>query len=172
MKRSFWARAGATAAVLALACAVAAAAADSVSSNAVFLPIAAGLRKSAVPVLLPGRLPADDAHGLRAELRSAGKAGYAIDLDYSADCNGASACYLGAVSGRRSDGSKLPGTATKLANGTTAYYVQGACGASCSNSTMTFDTGGDRYVFAAKGASQAYLEVWTQSLRTLGEIAP
>ena len=138
-----------------------------VTTQQLFAPIAQGLKQSAVPVLVPGTLPADDLHGLRAELRSAGRDGYTIELDYAADCNGATACYLGRISGERSNGSKPPGSKVALSGGTTGYFVLGPCGASCSDSTMTFDRGGYRYVFAEKGASRDSLAQWASSIVTL-----
>ena len=137
------------------------------STKALFAPIAAGLHESGVPVLLPGSLPKDDMQGLRAELRSANAGGYEIELDYAADCNGATACHLGTISGARSSGTKPGGKAVHLANGMTGYYLAGGCGASCSDSSITFDRAGNRYVFAAKGASLEYLSQWTASIEAL-----
>ena len=144
-----------------------AAGSDTAFATKLFAPIASGLQNSAVPVLLPGSLPAADLEGLRAELRSANGNGYAIDLDYAADCNGATACYLGQITGKPSNGSKLSGTPVALSNGTTGYFVLGPCGASCSDSTITFDSNGSRYVFAEKGATLDSLKKWTVSIAPL-----
>jgi hypothetical protein len=166
--------------VVALALAVCADAAMAVTAHAassdrafaqgLFAPIIKGLEKSKVPVLLPGALSAADLKGLRAELRSAGSDGYAIDLDYAADCNGASACYLGQITGGRSNGSKLHGTPVTLPIAATGYFVEGPCGASCSDSTITFDLHGVRYVFAEKGASLETLKGWTASIVTPSQL--
>lgn len=74
----------------------------------------------------------------------------------------------GSITGSRSDGSPLTGTPVRLAIDAIARCVRGACGASCSDSTLTFRFGGNRYVFAAKGATLAYLSQWTASIVTLG----
>jgi hypothetical protein len=143
--------------------------ADRTFARALFAPIAGKLANSAVPVLLPGAMPADDLQGLRAELRSAGENGYSIDLDYAADCNGATACYLGNVSGKPSNGDDPEGKPVTLKSGATAYFFAGPCGASCSDSMLTFDRGSYRYVFAEKGASKDDLLKWAASIVSLSE---
>jgi hypothetical protein len=142
-------------------------AADRAFATRLFAPIAPGLAKSAIPVLVPGALPAADLEGLRAELLSAGPAGYAIDLDYTPDCHGATACYLGHISGMKSpvDGNALHGTRVPMDYlGTTGFFVLGPCGASCSDSTLTFEVHGFLYVFAEKGASLETLSKWVSSI--------
>lgn len=139
---------------------------------ALFAPIASGLSKSGVAVLLPGALPKDDLQGLRAELRSANANGYEIELDYAAGCNGATACHLGTISGSRSSGSKLSGKPVRLPIGVTGYYVPGPCGASCSDSSVSFVYRGNLYAFAAKGGSLAYLSQWTSSIARLADLVP
>lgn len=139
-------------------------AADRAFAQALFSPIAGALSKSAVPVLLPGALPAADLKGLLAEVAAAGAQGYTVDLDYARDCHEATACYAGQIRGARSDGSKLKGEPVALSNGATGYFVLGPCAASCSDSTLTFDSAGNRYVFAAKGAAKPYLVQWAASI--------
>lgn len=139
--------------------------AGSPPAKKLFGPIAGGLQKSAVTVLLPGNLPPED--GLRAELVSAGAKGYSIDLDFDPDCHQASACYDGSISGAPSPGGTPPGKPVKTSLGVTAYFVLGPCGASCSNSTLTFDYKGNRYVFEEKGGSLDSLSQWVKDVITL-----
>jgi hypothetical protein len=142
-------------------------AADRAFATRLFAPIVPGLAKSVVPVMVPGALPAADLDGLRAELISSGPDGYSIDLDYTPDCHGATACYLGHISGIKSpgDGKALHGTRVPMDYlGTTGFFVQGQCGASCSDSTITFEVYGFLYVFAEKGATLETLSQWVSSM--------
>lgn len=145
-------------------------AAERAAAKRAFAPIFSALEKSAVPVLLPGALPGPDLINATGQLDSAGKNGYSIELALAPDCGGADACHIGQISGKPSDGSDLSGDEVDLPIGVTGYYVQGACGASCSDSTITFDRNDARYVFAEKGASKADLMQLTATIVSLGRM--
>lgn len=144
--------------------------AERAAAKRAFAPILKPLSKSAIPVLLPGALPGPDLINAIAELQSAGANGYEIDLALAPDCGGATACHIGHISGHRSDGSTIAGEKVSIALGLTGYFVEGPCGASCSDSTITFDRNGYRYVFGEKGASKGDVAELTASLVTPAQL--
>jgi hypothetical protein len=164
MKRSF-------ALVALFALLGASSAAERSAAKHAFTPLLAGLSKSGVPVLLPGALPEPDLVNSIATIESADSKGYAIELALAPDCGGATACHIGHVQGMKADGSALSGEKVWLPSGVTAYYVLGPCGASCSDSTITFDRNGDRYEFAEKGASKADLTQFASSIVTPAQLS-
>jgi hypothetical protein len=120
----------------------------------VFAPILQSLQaKTKVPLRLPGYLATEnETHALYAIVESASVLGYEIQLAFSEDCSGGNVCHYGIVSGRaigtkvnRPKGEKVP-----LANGLTGYFVDATCGATCSDSTLTWDQGGFRYTVGLK----------------------
>ena len=154
-------------AVVVCAAAQAATVHPSAFSRALFAPVVKQLSKSAVPVLLPGGTWSDpSAPPLIAIVHRANAKGYDVELAYTADCNYADACTSGEISGTRIDGRVLTGTALHLPIGATGFFIQGGCGASCAESTITFDLRGYRYVFASKGGLRE-LRALTQRIATL-----
>ncbi|HTA40724.1 MAG TPA: hypothetical protein VK760_16700 [Candidatus Acidoferrales bacterium] len=145
-------------------------AAELAAAKHAFVPLLGSLSKSAVPVLLPGSLPGPDLINAIPQLESADGKGYAIELGLAPDCGGATACHIGHISGMKSDGSALPGEKVSLPIGVTGYYVLGPCGASCSDSTITFDRNGYRYEFAEKGASKGDLREFAATIVTPAQL--
>jgi hypothetical protein len=146
-------------------------AAERSAAKHAFAPLLARLAKSGVPVLLPGALPGPDLINASAHLDSVGGDGYSIELALAPDCNGATACHIGQISGEKSGGSTPKGEAVVLPLGVTAHFVLGPCGASCSDSTLTFDRNGYRYVFAEKGASKGDLRELASTIVTPAQLA-
>jgi hypothetical protein len=145
-------------------------AAELAAAKHAFVPLLASLSKSAVPVLLPGSLPGPDLINAIPQLESANGNGYAIELGLAPDCGGATACHIGHVAGTKSDGSTIEGERVSLPIGVTGYYVQGSCGASCGDSTITFDRNGYRYEFAEKGASKGDLREFAATIVTPAQL--
>jgi hypothetical protein len=144
--------------------------AERTAAKHAFAPILSSLAKSGVPALLPGKLPGPDLVNATAQLESAGSKGYAIELALAPDCNGATACHIGEVAGSKSDGSTLKGSKVTLPSGVTGYVVLSACGASCSDSSITFDRDGYRYVFSEKAGSKADLVEFASSIVTPAQL--
>jgi hypothetical protein len=108
-------------------------------STRVFSAVARELKSSAhFTVLLPKYLP-DDVMSRRvyAVIRTKSSSGYVVDLAYAPDCRGATVCSIGEITGSRKP-IPLTGTAVTLSNGARGYFVLGPCGASCSDSTLTW----------------------------------
>jgi hypothetical protein len=145
-------------------------AAERSAAQHAFEPLLAALSKSAVPVLLPGSLPGPDLIIAIPQLESANGNGYAIELGLAPDCNGATACHIGHLSGKKSDGSPLKGAPVPLPIGETAYFILGPCGASCSDSTLTFDRAGYRYEFSEKGSSKGDLREFASTIVTPAQL--
>lgn len=117
-------------------------------------------------ILLPAQFPASE--GLPAIvpfILSQESGGIDISLDFGPECQGAGACHYGSLGVRRVTGAQPESTATfpfdptkakpvTLANGTTGFYLQGACGASCDDSRMFWITQGYQYVIGIKGANE------------------
>jgi hypothetical protein len=135
-----------------------------------FVPLLPALSKSAVPVLLPGSLPGPDMINAIPELESAGGKGYEIELGLVAGCGGATACHIGHIGGTKAPGAALTGEKISLPIGVTAYYNRGDCGASCSDSTLTFDRDGYRYEFTEKGASKGDLREFANTIVTPAQL--
>jgi hypothetical protein len=145
-------------------------AAERAAAKHAFVPLLARLAKSAVPVLLPGSLPGPDLINAIPQVESANADGYAIELGLAPDCTGATACHIGHISGTKSGGSALKGEKVALPIGVTGYYVNATCGASCGDSTITFDRGGYRYEFAEKGASKGDLREFAATIVTPAQL--
>jgi hypothetical protein len=93
---------------------------------------------------------------------------YEISLDFGEDCKGATACHFGVLAGSLTSGNELYSTPNifvdvdravpvTLANGIQGYYIEGLCGASCSNSLIVWVQDFYQYIIGSKGASQAFL---------------
>jgi hypothetical protein len=135
-----------------------------------FVPLLPSLSKSGVPVLLPGSLPGPDLINAIPQLESADANGYSIELGLAPDCYGATACRIGHISGKKSDGSALKGEPVSLPIGVTGYFILGPCGSSCSDSTLTFDRNGYRYAFGEKGASKGDLREFASTIVTPAQL--
>jgi hypothetical protein len=125
--------------------------------DAVFSPILPKLKATKVPVLLPadtnrkGELGMPDSDHARIENVSSSR--YEIVLEVGPDCQGATACYIGTISGEKISPklAQLKGKKIKLGQGQTAYFTDATCGANCSDSSIVWDQGGVRYYIGMKG---------------------
>ncbi len=129
--------------------------------NPVFRPLLPRLKGVTIPVLLPTYLPRQNPAGglhLSATLDDRGPRSYLINIGFDPACHGATACRFGTVTGGPE--SDTP-TAfddprkhqVRLRNGTQALYYPYACGASCGDSTLVFQTAGVTYTVGLKAGS-------------------
>jgi len=117
-------------------------------------------RDSKVPLKLPTYFATEDEdYKLYATVDAATVAAYSVELALVPDCAGATACHWGEVAGKAlKAGSRPPkGRAVKLVQNITGYFVDGKCGASCSDSTLTWDQAGHRYTVAIKAGKSSSL---------------
>jgi hypothetical protein len=115
---------------------------------------ASSLQATGIPVLMPRTLPAGTPGKVYAHVDTASGGAYVVQLDFTADCDGATACNIGTMEGGVTDpidGSK----SVQLANGIEAKFEPYACGASCGDSTLMFRYKGTTYRLGLKAASQA-----------------
>jgi len=120
-----------------------------------FQPILANLKsRTQVAILLPTVIPDIETSQIYATLSSANATSYQIEIGFSADCNGATVCRVGSVLAETVKPNSPPnkGSSVALANGTSGYFVDFACGASCSDSTLTWNQANVRYTVTMKAA--------------------
>jgi hypothetical protein len=109
-----------------------------------------------------------DEMALYANVLSMEQGMYEISLDFSEDCNGATACHFGVLAGSLTSGNELystpniivdaeRGIPVTLANGIEGYYIEGLCGASCSDSLIVWVQDFYQYIIGSKAAPQAFL---------------
>ena len=90
---------------------------------------------------------------------------YALYLPLARDCTG-NACYFGDIFiSPNPIGMREAGTAVQLGNGTTAYFIDFTCGASCGASTLNWQEGTYYYQVALKGGKQQELVMIANMLR-------
>jgi hypothetical protein len=120
----------------------------------VFQPILTTLRtRTTVPLRLPRYLATEnETNKLYAIIDSASPSQYDIQIAFTEDCSGGNVCHFGSVSGHKIGPNESPmkGTSVRLQNGITASFVNAICGASCSDSTLTWDENGYRYMVGFK----------------------
>lgn len=122
--------------------------------SSIFAPIVASLRsKTKVPLRLPTYLATEsETNRLYGIIELVSSSAYEIQVAFTQDCSGGNVCHYGTVSGR----STKPGEAgpkgrpVSLANGHTGYFIDATCGATCSDSTFTWDDHGYRYTIGLK----------------------
>jgi hypothetical protein len=144
-------------------------AAERAAAKHAFGPLLPKLAKSSVPVLLPASLPGPDLINAIPQIQFADNKGYDIELGLVADCNGV-ACHIGSISGMPVNRLAITGEKITIPLGVTAYFVKGDCGASCSDSTITFDLHGYRYQFAEKGASKGSMREFVNTIVTPAQL--
>lgn len=124
----------------------------------VFRPVIEELQaKVSIPLRLPSRLP-DLGQGtdpVYAIVEQAKAHSYAIVLGFTPDCNGASVCRIGSISGAVAGQKKLRGKTIRLKGGITGRYVEAECGANCSDSVVSWREGRNQYSVGLKAGSQA-----------------
>ncbi len=135
----------------------------------------AGLRTTAVPVLLPVPIPAAMGAVRSVAVISAGREGYYIGFSSLENCAGALSCAFFHVAGRRA--SARPGESApdrdrsvRLFDGTRAAFRPTDCsGASCTEAVLSFRRGEVRYELDAKvgGNSLGALLSMYRNLRSM-----
>lgn len=110
-----------------------------------------------VPILLPSQVPLPDDLPIFATAQVEPQ-GYVIELAFSPDCRGASACFYGMFAAKRTQGTyygiegEFEQTVT-LTGGIVGDYAPMRCGASCSPPVLEWSLDGVRYRMALKGLS-------------------
>ncbi|MBV9280061.1 MAG: hypothetical protein JOZ41_08275 [Chloroflexi bacterium] len=114
------------------------------------------LKRTHVPLLLPGWLPPGPAY---ASIESVTPNRYSINLGLVPGCGG-DACSLGSVEGETIARSTPPlrGRPIVLPRHITGYFMPFRCGASCGESTIGWTLRGYRYTFGIKGGSLKQLK--------------
>jgi hypothetical protein len=133
------------------------------SDAAIFEPLMPELRlKTRVPLKLPTYLGNEQTEEwpLYAIIEEATPTRYFLQIAFSPDCSGGTACRWGGATGERigSQTERPTGKPIKLANGITGYFVDSTCGANCSDSVLTWDQGGHRYTVESKAGSPEFLK--------------
>jgi len=121
--------------------------------NPVFKPLLSKLKRSHVPLVLPSWvLPVSPMYAT-IEILKPGH--YYVALGYTRDCHEATACNIGAAEGQRITRSTpaFHGKATPLARHIAGHFVKYTCGASCDDSTLSWNEKGYRYLVAIKAGS-------------------
>jgi len=121
------------------------------------------LLNTGVPPMLPPEFPLST---LYPYIYIAEPGEYELSLDIIADCQGAGACHYGSMAGKKVDSSVPVGTQTipfeaeraqkvLLVNGIEGYFIESACGASCSDAQVFWIYDGYQYVLGLKAAKQS-----------------
>ncbi|HLP90664.1 MAG TPA: hypothetical protein VK184_19050 [Nostocaceae cyanobacterium] len=130
-------------------------------SHRVFQPILPKLKqKTKIKILLPQFIPNDDGvNPIYAIIENSTPNQYAIILGYTPNCNGGTACRLGAISGEAVTAKtpRLTGKKVSLAKGITGYFLESRCGANCSDATLTWRQQNVQYTFGIKAGRSTSL---------------
>ncbi|MEH1767159.1 MAG: hypothetical protein V7L27_29480 [Nostoc sp.] len=130
-------------------------------SHSIFKTILPKLKqKTQIKILLPKFIPESDGENpIYAIIEAATKNNYDILLGFSPDCSGGTACRLGVLSAeavtRKTP--RLTGKPVSLAKGITGYFVDFACGANCSDATLTWRQQGVQYIVGLKAGDRTSL---------------
>ncbi|MBN3908601.1 MAG: hypothetical protein HWQ35_19280 [Nostoc sp. NMS1] len=132
-----------------------------IQPHSVFKSILPKLKqKTQIRILLPKFIPESDGENrIYAIIEAATQKNYEILLGFSPDCSGGTACRLGVISaeGVTRKTPRLTGKAVSLAKGITGYFVDFACGANCSDATLTWRQQGVQYVVGLKAGDRTSL---------------
>jgi hypothetical protein len=139
------------------------------TTNPVFAHALKALKRAGVPLLLPTYLPQRRVY---VWVETAVPGHYALTVDYTPDCRGADACTIGDLDGVRHATGKLDGRRIRLAHGITGYFVPFSCGASCGDSTLSFDWKGYRYTFGLHAGAKPPLLKMANSALQAGPAKP
>jgi hypothetical protein len=123
----------------------------------VFRPIVDGLRqKTRIAVRLPAKLPdlGQGSDRVYAVLAHAEPGSYSVVLAFTPDCNGASFCRIGSLTGAAASSKRSTGKRIRLARGVTGYYTEGVCGANCPDSVISWREGPNEYTAGIKGGGE------------------
>ena len=124
----------------------------------VFRPMVDELRqKTRIAVRLPAKLPdlGQGSDRVYAVLARAETGSYSIVLAFTPECNGASFCRIGSLTGSGASGKRRTGKRIRLARGVTGYYTEGVCGANCPDSVISWREGPGEYTAGIKGGREA-----------------
>ena len=117
--------------------------------------------KTQVPLMLPTYLGNEQTEEwpLYAIIEEATPTRYFVQIAFSPDCSGGTACRWGGVTGKKVGPTprRPAGKPVKLTRGLIGYFVDSTCGANCSDSVLTWDQGGYRYTVESKAASADFL---------------
>ena len=108
--------------------------------------------RSNVPVLLPSRIPSEQAELFPTGGRSRG--GYDVELAAAPNCGGATACFFAIFTAQRG-GEPAGRTRVRLSNGRRGWFTPLSCGASCSPPQIQWRERGYVYVIQAKVGTQS-----------------
>lgn len=124
------------------------------NSTSIFDPILSSLRgKTRVPLRLPSYLANEkETYPLYASIELVSQSAYKIQLAFTQDCTGGNVCHYGKVSGRavKAGQGRPKGETVSLTNGLAGYFIDATCGATCSDSILTWDEDGYRYTVELK----------------------
>jgi hypothetical protein len=110
--------------------------------------VAAATEQSSVDVLAPNRLRFEKSRGFKRHFLASStgnRRGWQVDFESAPNCGGATACFIGQLSGGRGP---LPNTGyeqVELAGGTKGEFRGVSCGGSCAPATILFRIGGILY---------------------------
>lgn len=145
----------------------------------VFAPIVATLRHSHIPLALPSYIPTEvyalPHQRIYAVIDGVTLGHYSVIIGFTRDCNGASVCRLGTVTGDvlRPHRPRLHGKLVRLIRGITGYFVDATCGAGCSDATVSWDQHNDRYSVGLKaGARPLLVHMANSAIATGGSLVP
>jgi hypothetical protein len=118
-----------------------------------FAPVIEDLRsKVAIPLRLPTVLP-DLGQGtdrVYTIVQRAESSSYSVLLAFTPDCNGASVCRIGTLSGAKASRQRVHGKAVHLKKGITGRYTESNCGANCSDAVVSWREGANAYAARVK----------------------
>ena len=129
--------------------------AQTTASGAVFDKVLQPLReRTRVPLKLPSYLATEsETYPLYAIIMTATSKRYVLQLAFTPDCDGENVCRYGMVSGTVAPRPKRPpGKPVKLMRGIIGYFIDAKCDRTCSDSTLTWQQVGHRYVVGIKAA--------------------
>lgn len=147
--------------------------AQSSADGAIFKRVSPLLRqKTRVPLRLPTYLATEgETYPLSAIIEVAATGRYELQLAFTPDCSGGTACRYGVVSGQAvgRNAGRMRGRTVKLARGIVGYFIDAECAANCSDSTLSWQEGGYRYTVGIKAASVGVLrKVANSAIRPSG----
>lgn len=130
--------------------------------NPIFRPIFPALKyQTKIPIFLPSFIPETGPNDppIYAILLSGVKERYSILLAFTEDCRGGNACRLGELSGARitDQSSAASGEIISLAENNKGYFNDAKCGATCSDSTISWDQNKHRYQIGIKARKKETL---------------
>ena len=124
----------------------------------VFRSIVDELRqKTRIAVRLPAKLPdlGQGSDRVYAVLEHAEPGSYSVVLAFTPDCNGASFCRIGSLTGSAASSKRSKGKQIRLARGVKGYYTEAVCGANCPDSIISWKEGPNEYTAGIKGGGEA-----------------